>query len=55
MDISSIWNTIIIEPMVNTLLGIYSVLTSIFGPENMFGLAIIIFTILTANFPVKEL
>ena len=46
MDISSIWNTIIIEPMVNTLLGIYSVLTSIFGPENMFGLAIIIFTIL---------
>lgn len=40
------WNTLIIEPMVNTLLGIYSLLTGIFGPAHMFGLAIIIFTLL---------
>jgi len=40
------WNQIIINPMVNTLLGIYSFLVQIFGPEHMFGLAIIIFTIL---------
>jgi YidC/Oxa1 family membrane protein insertase len=40
------WNTLIIDPMVNTLLGIYTFLTGIFGPEHMFGLAIIIFTIL---------
>lgn len=32
--------------MVNTLLGIYAVLSRAFGPENMFGLAIIFFTIL---------
>lgn len=36
---SFIWNTIILNPMINTLLGIYSLLGS-------FGLAIIIFTIL---------
>ncbi len=40
------WNTLIINPMVNTLLGIYSFLTNFLGPQNMFGLAIIIFTIL---------
>lgn len=32
--------------MVNTLIGIYAVLSNLFGPENMFGLAIIFFTIL---------
>jgi YidC/Oxa1 family membrane protein insertase len=42
------WDTIIIEPFLNVLLAIYSFLLSIFGTsENMFGLAIIIFTILT--------
>jgi len=46
MDISTIWNGLIINPMVNTLLGIYAVLIRMFGPENMFGIAIIIFTIL---------
>lgn len=40
------WDTLIIEPMVNTLLGIYMVLSNVLGPANMFGLAIIIFTIL---------
>lgn len=40
------WDTLIINPMVNTLLGIYAVLSQLFGPENMFGLAIIFFTIL---------
>ena len=40
------WDTLIINPMVNTLLGIYSVLSNALGPENMFGLAIIFFTIL---------
>ena len=40
------WDTLILNPMVNTLLGIYSVLSQVFGPANMFGLAIIIFTIL---------
>jgi len=47
MEIFSIaWNTLIIDPMVNTLLGIYSFLSGILGPENMFGWAIILFTIL---------
>lgn len=40
------WDTLIIEPMVNTLLGIYMVLINAVGPANMFGLAIIFFTIL---------
>lgn len=40
------WDTLIINPMVNTLIGIYAVLSQLFGPENMFGLAIIFFTIL---------
>jgi len=40
------WDLLIINPMVNTLLGIYAVLSRVFGPENMFGLAIIFFTIL---------
>lgn len=40
------WDTLIINPMVNTLLGIYSLLSSAFGPAHMFGLAIIIFTLL---------
>ncbi len=39
MDIGLIWNTIIINPMVNTLLFIYSLLGN-------FGLAIILFTLL---------
>ncbi len=47
MEVISIaWNSLIINPMVNTLLGIYAVLTRMLGPQNMFGLAIIIFTIL---------
>lgn len=40
------WDTLIINPMVNTLLGIYSLLAGVFGPAHMFGLAIIIFTLL---------
>lgn len=40
------WNDLIINPMVNTLLGIYQILSQFFGPEHMFGLAIIFFTIL---------
>ena len=40
------WDTLIINPMVNTLLGIYTLLSSWFGPVHMFGLAIIIFTLL---------
>ncbi len=39
MDIGAIWNMIIINPMVNTLLFIYSLLGN-------FGIAIIIFTLL---------
>ena len=46
MSISIIWNSLIINPMINTLLGIYAVLIQFLGPENMFGLAIILFTIL---------
>jgi YidC/Oxa1 family membrane protein insertase len=42
------WDTIIIEPFLNVLLVIYSFLVNLFGTsENVFGLAIIIFTILT--------
>ncbi len=40
------WDTVITNPMVNTLLGIYSVLSHIFGSAHMFGLAIILFTLL---------
>ena len=40
MALSALWNLIIINPMVNTLLWIYSILF------NNFGLAIIVFTIL---------
>jgi YidC/Oxa1 family membrane protein insertase len=40
------WDTLIINPMVNTLLGIYAVLAGVFGPAHMFGLAIIFFTAL---------
>jgi len=40
------WDQLIINPMVNVLLGIYAALSSLLGPEHMFGLAIIIFTIL---------
>jgi YidC/Oxa1 family membrane protein insertase len=42
------FDTIIVEPFLNVLLAIYSFLLTIFGTsENMFGLAIIFFTILT--------
>jgi YidC/Oxa1 family membrane protein insertase len=42
------WDTLVIQPFINVLLLIYSFLLTIFGTsENMFGLAIIIFTILT--------
>ena len=47
--LSNPWNTLIINPMVNSLLGIYKVLTNIglnFILSNAFGFAIIIFTIL---------
>jgi YidC/Oxa1 family membrane protein insertase len=40
------WDALITNPMVNTLLGIYSLLSHVFGPTHMFGLAIILFTIL---------
>jgi YidC/Oxa1 family membrane protein insertase len=40
------WDLLIINPMVNTLLGIYAILSQLFGPQHMFGLAIIFFTIL---------
>jgi YidC/Oxa1 family membrane protein insertase len=40
------WDTLVINPMVNTLLGIYAVLIRFLGTENMFGFAIIFFTIL---------
>ena len=40
------WDTLITNPMVNTLLGIYSVLSQVFGAAHMFGVAIILFTIL---------
>lgn len=40
------WDTLVINPMVNTLLGIYSLLAGVFGPTHMFGLAIIFFTAL---------
>jgi YidC/Oxa1 family membrane protein insertase len=40
MDLGTIWNTLIINPMVNTLLFIYSILW------HNFGLSIIIFTLL---------
>ena len=44
----NIWNVVIIQPFLNVLLLIYSALFTIFGTsENMFGWAIIIFTILT--------
>jgi YidC/Oxa1 family membrane protein insertase len=42
------WDTLIIEPFINVLMAIYSFLLNVFGTsENMFGLAIIIFTVLT--------
>lgn len=42
------WNTLIVEPFLNTILLIYSLLVQVFGSsEHMFGLAIIIFTLLT--------
>jgi YidC/Oxa1 family membrane protein insertase len=41
------WETLIIEPFLNVLVVIYSLLVQLFGTsEHMFGLAIIIFTIL---------
>jgi len=40
MDIGSIWSLLILDPMINLLVGIYSVLFT------NFGLAIIVFTIL---------
>lgn len=45
---SDLWNTIIINPMINTLLWIYSVLSSLnlIGLIGAFGIAIILFTIL---------
>jgi YidC/Oxa1 family membrane protein insertase len=40
------WDTLITNPMVNTLLWIYSVLSQAFGSAHMFGVAIILFTLL---------
>jgi YidC/Oxa1 family membrane protein insertase len=40
MDIGAIWNTLILDPMINSLMWIYS------GLAQNFGLAIIVFTIL---------
>jgi YidC/Oxa1 family membrane protein insertase len=40
------WDTLITNPMVNTLLWIYTFLSQVFGSAHMFGLAIILFTIL---------
>ena len=40
------WNTIIVDPMTNALLFIYSVLVNIVGPNVAFGLGMIVFTIL---------
>ncbi|NOZ00085.1 MAG: YidC/Oxa1 family membrane protein insertase [Chloroflexi bacterium] len=40
------WDTFIVIPMTNTLLYIYSFLGQLFGTEHMFGIAIILFTIL---------
>lgn len=40
------WDTFIVQPMLNALVAIYSLLAQVFGTEHMFGLAIILFTVL---------
>lgn len=39
------WDLLIVQPMLNILLVIYNLLSSVFGTEHMFGWAIIIFTV----------